>query len=195
MTKTGANRGWRGAELIIFAAVALAAGAGWARAGLALSPSELVATLHQVNQMEISAGQLAQQNSSSAAVKDFGQVLVLDHQAADDQITTYASSKGMSLDDLPASVKKRQQEMQAKLDKLQDASGPSFDHQFALEMAAGHRRVIAMLDASRPTVTDEGLIVLLDRQEPKLRKHLQMAENILNPPKAGQVSTPPSLPQ
>ncbi|HXJ21809.1 MAG TPA: DUF4142 domain-containing protein [Polyangia bacterium] len=147
---------------------------------MALDPSQLVATLHQVNQMEITAGQMAQQNGSMPAVRDYGQTLVRDHQAADDQITSYARSKGIPLSDVPMSFRKQQQALQAKMDELQKMTGAPFDHQFALDMAKAHSKVIAMIEASRPAVRDEGLIVLLDRLVPTLRKHRQMAENILN---------------
>lgn len=151
-----------------------------APSGLALDAPQLVATLHQVNQMEITAGQMAQQNGAMPAVRDFGQMLVRDHQAADDQVTSYARSKGISLADVPTSFRVQQQALQAKLDKLQKMSGAAFDQQFALDMAKAHSKVIAMLDASRPGAKDEGLVVLLDNLEPTLRKHRQMADNILN---------------
>ncbi|HVZ86988.1 MAG TPA: DUF4142 domain-containing protein [Polyangia bacterium] len=147
---------------------------------MALGPSQLVATLHQVNQMEISAGHMAQQNGSMPAVRDFGQTLVRDHQAADDQLTMYASSKGISLNDVPMTFRKQQEGLQAKMDKLRTMSGAPFDHAFALDMAKAHANVIAMINASRPAVKDEGLVVLLDGLVPTLRKHRQMAENILN---------------
>ena len=57
----------------------------------------LVMKIHKINQMEIQAGQLAQRNGSSAKVKQFGQQLVRDHQAADKKITTLAQSLGVTL--------------------------------------------------------------------------------------------------
>lgn len=182
MSKPGAKRRCWFAGLAVAGTLALGGGAALAqpRAGSALNAAQLVATLHHVNQMEITAGQMAQQNGAAPAVKDLGRTLVLDHQAADDQITNYARSKGMSLDDVPARVRKAQQAMRSEMDKLQKMSGPTFDHRFALDMATGHAKVIALVDASRPAVTDEGLVVLLDKLEPTLRKHRQLAENILN---------------
>ena len=57
----------------------------------------LVMKIHKINQMEIQAGQLAQRNSSSAKVKQYGQQLVRDHQAADQKVTTLAQSLGVTL--------------------------------------------------------------------------------------------------
>ena len=59
----------------------------------------LVMKIHKINQMEIQAGQLAQRNGSSAKVKQYGQQLVRDHQAADKKITTLAQSLGVNLRD------------------------------------------------------------------------------------------------
>lgn len=195
MTRASGHRRWRLSGLGGLAAVAILGSGVWAQgaspgpsssgpasthSGLALGPSQLVATLHQVNQMEISAGHMAQQNGSMPAVRDFGQTLVRDHQAADDQLTMYASSKGISLNDVPMTFRKQQEGLQAKMDKLRTMSGAPFDHAFALDMAKAHANVIAMINASRPAVKDEGLVVLLDGLVPTLRKHRQMAENILN---------------
>lgn len=57
----------------------------------------LVMKIHRINQMEIKAGQLAQRNGSSAKVKQYGQQLVRDHQAADQKLTTLARSLGVTL--------------------------------------------------------------------------------------------------
>ena len=59
----------------------------------------LVMKIHKINQMEIQAGQLAQRNGSSAKVKQYGQQLVRDHQAADKKITTLAQTLGVNLRD------------------------------------------------------------------------------------------------
>ncbi len=180
MTRSGAK--WMARMAVVVAAAALAGGAAWAQAGggVVLGPGQLVATLHQVNQMEITAGQMAQRNGSSTAVKDYGQTLVRDHQAADDQITNYANSKGMPLNDVPAEVQKQLQAARAKLASLQNTSGPAFDQPFALMMARGHAKVIDLVEDARPRITDQGLIVLIDRLVPTLREHRRMAENILN---------------
>ncbi len=185
MTRSRAKGTWRVA--VGLAAVGLAAGAAWAQAGSGpvLGPAQLVATLHQVNQMEITAGQMAQRNGSSAAVKDYGQTLVRDHQTADDQITNYANSKGIALNDVPADIRKQQQVLRAKMADLQNMSGPAFDQQFAVAMARAHSKVIDLVEDARPRVTDQGLMVLLDRLVPTLRKHRRMAENILNGASAG----------
>jgi putative membrane protein len=197
MSRAGERRRWRLVGLVAGAAVGVMSSSAGAQgsSGRALEPAQLVATLHQVNQMEITAGQMAQQNGSMPAVRDLGQMLVRDHQTADDQLTTYAKSKGFSLSDTPMNVRKHQQALQAKMERMQKMTGPSFDHAFAVAMDKAHGQVIAMIDASRTTVRDEGLVVLLDRLEPTLRKHQQMAENILNgktSPPAGHTNLVPT---
>lgn len=57
----------------------------------------LVMKIHRINQMEIRAGRLAQKNGSSAKVKQYGQQLVRDHQAADQKLTTLAQRMGVTL--------------------------------------------------------------------------------------------------
>lgn len=173
----GAGRLWAQSPLTESRAPARAT---TAKAWMALKPSELVATLHQVNQMEIAAGRMAEKQGASRDVKDFGRMLVADHQTADDDITAYASSKGIALNDVPSQVAAQQEKVRAEMRALQDTRGPSFDQRFALDMAKAHEKVIAMIDASGSAVRDEGLVILLDTLKPTLRKHLAMADDILN---------------
>lgn len=151
-----------------------------AAAQMVWEPSQLVATLHEVNQMEIAAGHLAEKNGASRAVRDYGHMLVSDHQAADRDITAYAGSKGMGLNDVPPRVAAQQQRARAEMDKLRKMKGPSFDRRFALDMAEAHQKVIALLDAPGTAVSDVALTILLDTLKPTLRKHLAMAQDILN---------------
>jgi predicted outer membrane protein len=90
------------------------------------SDNALVMKIHRVNQMEIKAGQLAQQNSSTARVKSYGQQLVRDHQAADQKLTTLAQRLGVTLRDKDfdaAGQQGRDTTMRQRSDTLQGRSG------------------------------------------------------------------------
>jgi predicted outer membrane protein len=71
-----------------------------ATAGIQAGPQDdrgLVMKMHRGHLMEIRAGQLAQQNGSSARVKEFGAQLVRDHQSADQELTRVAGLIGITL--------------------------------------------------------------------------------------------------
>jgi putative membrane protein len=57
----------------------------------------LVLKMHRGHLTEIRAGQLAQQNGSSAQVKQFGAQLVRDHQSADQELTRVAGQIGIAM--------------------------------------------------------------------------------------------------
>jgi putative membrane protein len=159
--------------------VAAGARAQTQTAGMALGPSELVAQLHQADQLEIAAGQLAQRKGNAPDVKAYGRMLESDHQAADIELTDYANRNNVSLDDLPEKLRLQDQTVRARLDSLSALSGPDFDRAFVQLMQQSHARTIAMIDASRLAIPDPRLQDLLGSLEPTLRAHRQIAENLL----------------
>src|SRR5690348_1621236 len=77
---------------------------------------------------EVKLGQLAQQKASNPAVKDFGQRMATDHQKADDQLKSLASSKNVTL---PDSMSAKDQVLYNRLSKL---SGDQFDREYMRAM-------------------------------------------------------------
>jgi putative membrane protein len=176
----------------IAAALVLASGVAWAQAqtgGLALGPAELVGELHQANQIEIAAGQLAQERGSVPDVRAYGRMLESDHRDADVTLAEYAKDNNLSMDDLPERLRVEGQATRARLDNLRRLSGAEFDRAFADLMQQAHARVIGMIDASRLSVTDPRLRTILAVLEPTLHAHRQIAENLLRAAPAPSVTT------
>ena len=61
-----------------------------------LNAAALIPTLHRMNEIEIDAGRMAQSNSASEAVKDYGRQLEQDHQAADQDLEAFAQARSVS---------------------------------------------------------------------------------------------------
>ncbi len=74
----------------------------------------------QGGMMEVSMGQLAQQQGSSQAVRDFGQRMTTDHQKADQELMDLIGHKGTSLPDTTADDAKA-------LNHYRSLSGTTFD--------------------------------------------------------------------
>ena len=176
-----------------FAAVLLfASGVTSAQAqtgGVALGPAELVAELHQANQLEIAAGLLAQQKGSVPDVRAYGRMLESDHRDADATLTEYAKENSLSVDDVPERLRMQDQATRARLDSLRRLNGADFDRAFVDVMQQTHGRVIGTIEASRLTVTEPRLRDMLAVLEPTLRAHRQVAENILRATPAPSVTT------
>ena len=71
--------------------------------------------------MEVKLGQLAEQNGSSAAVKEFGSRMVKDHTRLNAELSATAKSVDLTVPDTISS------EQQAEYDKLAMVKGTKFD--------------------------------------------------------------------
>jgi putative membrane protein len=69
----------------------------------------------------VELGQLAQEKSSNASVKEFGGMMVSDHTAANEKLKTIAASKNVKLPTSPSV------EQMATKTKLQALTGDAFD--------------------------------------------------------------------
>ena len=136
-------------------------------------PAEVLTKLNHANQMEIEAGKLAEKKGDSKAVKDFGKTLVRDHSAANKQVVALAKQMKVDLPkDMPAMK-------DSKLEKARTLSGPEFDRTFAEAMLEDHKEDIAETTEARDKTTDPQLKKLLTDLVPKLEKHREIAQNIV----------------
>ena len=120
------------------------------------------------NRMEIEAGNLAQQNAQSERVKNFGAMMVQDHQAANQELTT-ATGRGMNMpDSLPADMRKL-------ADQLRNLKGKAFDNRYMSMMVEDHRKTIADFQKQANGGTNDGLKAFAQRTLPVLQKHLDSA--------------------
>ncbi|HEU4471775.1 MAG TPA: DUF4142 domain-containing protein [Flavisolibacter sp.] len=86
--------------------------------------------------MEVEAGNLAQQNGANQRVKDYGAMMVRDHGRANDELKSFASSRGMTL---PASLPP---DMQKHLEDMRKMTGKSFDQHYVSMMVDHHNKDI-----------------------------------------------------
>ena len=113
----------------------------------------MLGTLHESDLKEIQAGEIAQKNGKSKAVRDYGKMLVKDHTAADEKVAALAQRESVDL--VAATPAPGPNEMGTM------ATGPDFDKKFAQEMLDDHRKAIAALTAARDNTTDPQLRKLL----------------------------------
>jgi putative membrane protein len=150
--------------------------------------AQVLSKLHHSNQMEISAGKVAQEKGQSKDVKAFGKTLVTDHTAADKKVMALAKEEKI---DLPADVP-----MPADMDKMKSASGAEFDKMFASHMLEDHKKDVADAKAARETTTDPKLKSLLTATIPVLEKHQTTAQKLVEKlgasASAGAADVPPT---
>lgn len=83
--------------------------------------------------LEVKLGELAQTHGTSPAVKEFGKMMVAEHGKANEELTTLATQKNISL---PASLSA---DNQKKVDDLATKKGKDFDKAYATLMVDDHK--------------------------------------------------------
>jgi putative membrane protein len=116
---------------------------------------------------EVEAGNLAQQKSNNAQVKDFGAMMVKDHTAANDKLKTLAASKGIAL---PTSPSVGQMAEKAKLDVL---SGDAFDKSYIRGQIKDHEDAVALFKKESASGQDADAKAFATATLPTLQHHLK----------------------
>ena len=121
--------------------------------------------------MEVELGRVATQQASSAAVKQFGQRMVDDHSAANTELTSLATSKGVTL---PTALDEKNQEHVTKMSAM---SGADFDRAYMKMMVSDHNKDVSEFEKESTKGTDPDLKAFASKTLPTLQEHLQMAKS------------------
>ena len=122
--------------------------------------------------MEVEAGNLAQQNAQSDRVKAFGSMMVKDHSAANQELTSLASGRGITLPaELPADMKKH-------VDMMRNMKGKQFDTHYMSMMLSDHKKDVAEFEKQSNSANDADLKAWASKTLPTLKMHLDSAQAI-----------------
>lgn len=123
-----------------------------------LSDAQLVTKLHKVNQDEVKAGQLAQERCATDYCKEYGALLIADHQKADEQLAALSKRTGLSMNEtLPQEQTAKMHVMHAKMDEVKKLKGEEFDKGFGQVMQNGHAEVLSMLKDAKDSARNPEL--------------------------------------
>jgi putative membrane protein len=134
--------------------------------------------MHGLNQMEIRGGKMAETHSQTKAVRDYGAMLVKDHQAADKKLLAYAKERKIDPKAMTTALAGAQEQYHAQLDRLGQLQGATFDRAFATAMMDGHSNAIGTIERARLGITDPKLNALVGDMLPMLHKHQHMAAEL-----------------
>lgn len=115
---------------------------------------------------EVALGKMAAMKGASKDVKDFGNMMVMDHGKANDELKAIAQKKSMML---PASL---DAEHQAKSDSLSKLSGAAFDKAYVAAMVEGHQKTLALMQAEAASGKDAELKAFAAKTAPVVKHHL-----------------------
>jgi putative membrane protein len=121
---------------------------------------------------EVALGRLAAQRASSPAVKQYGERLVADHAAANQELAAIAGRAGIAL---PTEL---DAEHRAAYTKLSALSGPEFDRAFMIEMMRDHQKAIQLFQQRAQGDGHPEISAFAARTLPVLQQHHAMAQQL-----------------
>ena len=121
---------------------------------------------------EVQLGQLAQQKSQSADVKQFGQKMVQDHSQLGEEMKAVAKSLGVKE---PKGPSKKDKQLMAK---LQGLSGAQFDEEYIKAMIKDHKQDLKEFKDQAQMTQDPNLQKVTQQGANVISQHLQMIEQV-----------------
>ena len=121
---------------------------------------------------EVQLGELATQKAGAQDVKDFGQKMVTDHTALNNEMAPIADSMGVTL------PKKLSKEDQAEYDKLNAMSGDDFDKEYVSFMVKDHHQDLREFRTEAVSTSDPTLKVAVDKGSKVIYAHMTMIDKM-----------------
>jgi putative membrane protein len=121
---------------------------------------------------EVEAGKLAQSKGSLAEVKSFGEMMVKDHSAANEELAKLATSAGAML------PTKLSAEHQAMKKKLQSLSGEAFDKEYIQGQIKDHEATVALLKEEIGSGQIAEVKAFAQKMLPTVEEHLKRIREI-----------------
>ena len=140
-----------------------------ANAAMTLSTADqsFILAAAQGGMTEVKLGELAAQKGMRADVKEFGQMMVKDHTAINNDLKTLAAQKGVTL---PDSLDAKHQAM---VDKMTALTGAEFDDAYIKGMIKDHKMDAKEFKAESAATKDADIKSFLDKSIPVVDAHLQ----------------------
>jgi putative membrane protein len=121
---------------------------------------------------EIRASKIAQQKAQNQSVKDFAAMIIEDHTKANEELTSLAANKNITLPNAPGEDKLEQ------IADLNSETGADFDSEYMDMMVNDHQNDIDLFEDASENSEDAEIRAFADKTLPVLRKHLEEAESI-----------------
>jgi putative membrane protein len=120
---------------------------------------------------EVDLGNVAKQNGSNDAVKQFGDRMVTDHGKANDELKSLAQQKSWTLPTEPKAADK------SNKDRLSKMNGAAFDKAYMRDMVMDHQKDVKEFQKCASSCSDPDLKAWAQKTVPTLQDHLKMAQD------------------
>ncbi len=121
---------------------------------------------------EVQLGELATQKAGAQDVKDFGQKMVTDHTALNNEMAPIADSMSITL------PKKISKEDQAEYNKLSAMSGDDFDKEYVAFMVKDHHQDLREFRTEAASTSDPTLKAAVDKGSKVIYEHMTMIDKM-----------------
>jgi putative membrane protein len=142
----------------------------------------------QSNLMEEQLGRLVAEKSANASIKQFGQKLVQDHSAANQQLAQIAQNKSVTL---PTQLDRRHERA---IDRLKALSGNEFDRTFLRDTIRDHERDVREMERESKSGTDSQFKEYASTQLPIIQQHLSQARSLYSQARGPAIKEPAGIP-
>jgi putative membrane protein len=134
------------------------------------SDPSFVRTVAGTNLSEVELGRLADSISTTASVKQFGQMMMTDHQQAMNELRALASSKSIQIiEALPESQTTLAQ-------NFRSMQGLAFDTAYLSSQISGHKNTITLFQWEIDNGKDADVKAYATKYLPKIQEHLAKAQ-------------------
>ena len=153
---------------------------------------QIVAHVHNVNQLEIDLGKLAEKHALSAAVKDYGKMLVNDHQQNDKDLNALVKKHDQKIpkETLSDADKTDKKDMDAAVKRLKGMKGADFDREFINMMVQGHEKELVRADSAVAMIQASDLKTFVNDMKPVLQRHADQARDLQKGNPQASIETP-----
>lgn len=159
--------------------VAFAAGHAGAADKPAVNDAQIAQIVVTANSIDIENGKIALQNSKTASVEEFANLMIKDHTAVNDNATALVKKLGVTPEASETS-KSLQSGADAEQAKLRGMKGHDFDREYLQNEVNYHKQVIDALDKTLiPNAQNAELKKTLVDVRPAFQAHLEHAEKAL----------------
>jgi len=134
---------------------------------LSTADSDFILAAAQGGMTEVKLGELAAQKGLRDDVKAFGQTMVKDHTAINDDLKALAAQKGVTL---PDSLDAKHQGM---VDKMAALTGAEFDDAYITGMIKDHKMDAKDFKAESAKTKDAEIKSFVDKSIPVVTEHLK----------------------
>ena len=134
---------------------------------VSMADKNFILAAAQGGMTEVKLGELAAQKGTRADVKAFGQMMVKDHTAINDDMKALAAQKGVTL---PDSLDAKHQAM---VDKMTALTGAAFDDAYIAGMIKAHIKDAKAFNVEAAATQDADIKSFLDKSIPVVEAHLQ----------------------